>query len=203
MLRGTPLIVLLLVSCSGSKDEENIRLVHARFQDAIIRQDGSVIVEILDSKSRAHYDTLLTRVKNLGRAELEALPVAERLETLLARVRVPGTELANMTGEDLLKRSISAGWTSKASVGGLKLSRITVDGDTAKAKVSHQPQVLRFTKENGAWRLSQVYMLKVLNSRLETQMRKRGMAENDTIMKMLKKANDGKDVADAIWDGPL
>lgn len=197
------LLPLALTSCSGGADEEAIKRCYALYQDALIRKDGDAVLAVVDSNTIAQHDTLLERAKNMTRPALEMLPVAERMQVLITRVRLNRARLATLTGADLVKLSITEGWTASQGAGAMRLTSINIDGDTAKAKISHEAQLLRFRKENGEWLLDQSYTLEVLNSRLENSIRKRGLKENDMVAEMMKQENDGKDPPAKIWDGPL
>lgn len=204
------LAVTLLLGCGDSpkdtstkNDPRPIRESFAAYKKAVLDAKGADAAEHVDSDSLAYYQ----RIRNLafdGLAdEVKALPAADKMAVLIARLRVPADELQTMDGRGLLEHAVNQGWIGKQSIERSDLGTIVVEAATATGDLlidqKETKLTMKFTRSGSDWKLNVPHMTAAAQTAITQTIAESGQDENEFVVNIIA-FTAGQEVRDSIWE---
>ena len=153
-------LVLLVLLATGARADDIAAQVQAAFERyvaALAARDGAGAASLVTPASLAHQDRLRDLALHAPRAQVEALPMANRLMVLRLRHEFTAAELRPLSGADLLHASVEEAWSSPKPLQVLTIAGVEATGATAAATVTRagEPVPLRllFRRSPAGWQL--------------------------------------------------
>jgi ketosteroid isomerase-like protein len=191
-IRGAP---------ASAPDDAAIRRVFASYRAAIERADGARAAALLDRDTVGFYDRMHKAALDMPGDEVRARPLIERLTIVAMRAGRSRAQLTAMTTHEVLAAAIVQG-SGTATVQGVELADIVVDGDRASATPRKGglalPLRFHFRREPEGWRFDLTQLLAGVDQMLKAQLK--GMTEDDLIRAYV--ASVGGVVDETMWEPP-
>jgi hypothetical protein len=186
---------------ASAGDDAEIRRVFASYRSAIERADGARAAALLDRDTIEFYDRMHKAALDMPGDEVRARPLVERLTIVAMRAGKSRAQLTAMSTRDVLAAAIVQG-SGTATVQGVEISDIVVDGDRASATPRKGglalPLRFHFRRESGGWRFDLTQLLAGVDQMLKGQLK--GMSEDDLIRAYV--ASVGGAVDETMWEPP-
>jgi hypothetical protein len=204
---GLALVVLLLLAPPARADDPaDVRAAFERYRAAAEARDGAAAVALVTPASQAYYQRLRDLALNAPRAEVAALPMADRLMVFRLRHEFTTAELAPLTGADLIATSIAEAWSSPKALQPIAIASVELAGDGAIALPTRagEPVPLRlvFCPAAGAWQLDLQELARGADAALEATLQlraKRARVDLDTAMRWAIEDTSGQLVDKDLW----
>jgi len=137
-------------------DDEAVRQRFAAYCEAVLARDGKKALGLVDRRTIELYGEYLGLARTVDRAGLLRLDWMGKMVVLRIRHEFDAPAIAAMTGESLFVAGVEHGWISDASVRGMQVAQVTVNGASAGISLVQAPSVpvLHFIKEPPGWQLS-------------------------------------------------
>lgn len=164
------LAALLLALPARADTDADVRASFQRYVAALAARDGLAAVTLVTPTSLAHQERLRDLALRAPRAEVQALPMADRLMVLRLRHEFTAAELRPLSGADLLRIAVDEAWNSPKPLQVLTIAGVEEGRDTAIASVTRagEPVPLRlvFHQDPNGWRLDLVELARVSDAPL-------------------------------------
>jgi hypothetical protein len=203
------LYILLLLTlwtsfCYGQKEEEQlIRETFENYKSAILQDKGNKAVNFVDSRTIEYYSKILDLVKNADSAQVDALPILDKLMVFSVRHRTPKADILKFDGKELLVYAIKNGMVGKNSVVNTYIGEISISNDFAKGQLlsngESSPIFFHFYKESGDWKIDLTSVFPISTIAFRKMLENNGQNENDYLFLMLEMLTDKKP-GQEIWE---
>lgn len=170
-------ILLLITAGPGcaSPQERAVRDAFGAYQRAILADDGKAAAEMVDGRTLAYYAGAKKLALEASADHLRSKPLLDRLMVLRLRQEFDAAGLARLTPRALVAHAVSAGWTGKLGPRRVKLGKVVVRGDGARAwlrsRGKRMPFPLRLRREEGRWKIDLTSLIRAPG--IETAMRRK------------------------------
>jgi hypothetical protein len=196
-------VAILTGSCGGSSPEDDVRAAWAEFKAATLSGAGDVAASRVTNATHEYFGELRTLALEAERAHLETLVLERVFSVLLFRARLSRAELERMTGRDLYAHAVAKGWVGKNDTGALGIGDVEVIGDSASA-MSTKVDVptglkLHFIRQDGAWRVDVMNLMKYANVAIDAMRKKSGLSEEEFLATMIQTLT-GKKLTGELWN---
>jgi hypothetical protein len=190
-------------SALSSIDEaQMVRQVFEGYKQAVLSDNGEAAASFLSQETIDYYGDMQKFAVCASPQEVRTQSMANRMQVLLLRWRVPPELLPQMSELELVAYAVNQGWIGKSSVGTMNISDVTVSDSVAVAQVikNDQPSRIkfRFLKQSGAWKFDLMPLLQVFNVAFKELATQSGIEENKFIFMMLESLG-GKQPTEQIW----
>lgn len=210
------LVVSLVIVCAsalqGCGDDQSGRVQQSwdKWVAASIAKDGPNAVALMNSDTISYYESVRTHALESDASTVKTLPLLQRMLVLTTRINVDPAYLQTLNGSQLLMVGMADGWMNSAGdPTKLTLGNIRVDGEVARGDLSmagNPAQLpIRFTKEDGVWKVDLSPLISETESLISQQMARGGGATPEQMNEMLPMVlaqQTGKKVGPEIWDKP-
>ena len=197
------LLAFTLPVCSFAGEPEDVHATFDGYKSAVLSQKGEAAVGFVTKGTVEEFQNYVNWALDADRKTLESLSLANRLQVVLIRHRVPAAELTKMDGKSCFVYAVDRDWIGKNGVIHLGLGKVDISNEraTAEATVGGEKTPLRmqFRKEGGQWRLDLKQLMQVANAGLVAMAKKEGITENELILVMAESVS-GRKVPETIWD---
>ena len=159
----------------------------------------------MSEKTIAFYDGIVTHALKTPREKLAELDFMTKFMTLRVRHEFTKSQIAAMTGRELLAAGVDKGWISKSTVANIdQLVNIKVNASEASASLPVAPDVplFQFLKESGQWKLNLLASFAVARDMMKQEVAKSGLTEEQFIVQAIG-ALSSKKVDERIFSPPL
>jgi hypothetical protein len=199
------LCLLAPAAHAQSADVVGVREAFAEYRAAAAVQDGAAAYARVDSVTRAYYDQMAALARHAPAEEVRALPFAEQLTVLAARLRIPADTLEGMDGQGFFVHAVDQGWVGR-EFARAALGPVEVRGDLARAQARQGEQMLphelTFRREEGVWRLDLVAMLQAASMPMNLVIRQAGYTPTAFALQLLAQET-GSAVPESVWTPPV
>ena len=190
-------------SARSSIDEaQMVRQVFEGYKQAVLSDNGEAAASFLSQETIDYYGDMQQLAVCASPQEVRTQSMANRMQVLLLRWRVPPELLPQMSERELVAYAVNEGWIGKSSVVTMNISDVTVSDSVAVAQVlkNDQPSRIkfRFLKQSGAWKFDLMPLLQVFNVAFKELATQSGIEENKFIFMMLESLG-GKQPTEQIW----
>jgi hypothetical protein len=202
------LFALILTSCSArpspsiQPEEESVRQVLIAYKDAVLKHQGDSAALVVNRNTLEYFGGMKTMALEANEQEVRQLTPLHRMMVLSFRHRIPANELRAMTPEGVFIHSINQGWVGKNSVLDSDVGKVQVFGDNASAEFlkagKPTPLKLRFTKEDGKWKIDFTSVFPLSDQALSMLIKKKEVDEDTFIISLIESVS-GKKVSPSIW----
>ena len=103
-------VVLAVLSGCNQEGKQEIKQVHAKWEQAYLNRDGKEFYELLALPSQDYYSLILSYARNANRMQIEQSPAIERFQILLLRQMLTGEQMAELNGKSYVILTIDEGW---------------------------------------------------------------------------------------------
>jgi hypothetical protein len=201
------LVLALLVPALAlaESDSDAVRKVFGSYREALLTGKGGDAAALLAKPTFAYYEQM-RQLALWGEAEaVRGQVLANQLQILLLRLRVPAVKLEKMSSRELIAYAIDEGWIGKESAGKLQPGDVLVEKDIATLAVviegTGAAPGFRFHREEGRWRLDLVPLLQMSSVMLQLVAKQKGVPEEQLMLEMLERVVDRK-VGPEVWTPP-
>jgi hypothetical protein len=138
-------------------EPEAVRAAFADYRAALIGRDGAKAAEAVSAGSRGYYERLRDLAQWAPREQVAALPLADRIAVLRLRHELTASELAPLSGAELIALSVAESWSSPSTLDRLEVVDVEAGPDRAVALVAASPDdsplPYLFHREPSGWKL--------------------------------------------------
>lgn len=209
--------------CDAARAVEDVRKVFDQYKDALVRGDGVLARQLVDSGTLAYFEELKRLARSGSEAEVKARSFVDRLLIVSMRHALPTEVIETLTFEGLITTAMTEGWIRPETVAGLSMGEVTVDGDQASGvavasglSIAPTPPAAEpataqadaalgvdylFACEVGAWKFRFGSLVAQLD-RLVSELTQQLGAEEDALIFSLVEAFTGKKVLPEVWQPP-
>ena len=125
------LLALLLLLATPARADDPAAEVSAafeRYKAALAARDGAAAVALVTPASHAHHERVRDLALRAPRAEVEALPLTDRLLVFRLRHEFTADELRPLSGADLVRTGVEEAWSSPRTMQPLSVAAVETDG---------------------------------------------------------------------------
>lgn len=141
-------------SLQNTPDQDAILAVFDAYKRAVLNNDGRAALKVASRRMIEYYDRMRQAALFMPAAEVQELPILDRLTTLILRMRLTADDLLRMSAPGLFIHAINESWTGKQGAVRADLGDIEVDGGYASCPVGEHGIVrVSFWCEGGEWRI--------------------------------------------------
>jgi hypothetical protein len=180
---------------------QSIQTTFGLYRQAVADQKGADAVALVNQETLDYFGVLQDLALYGTPQEVEGRSITDRMQVVALRHRVPLSTLEEVSPEGLLAFCVETGLLGK-SISAVEISEIRLDGNAAKANtvINGQPLpvVLRFTEEDGGWKIDLRPILEAGNDALREVAEKQGVTADDLILQLVSKGS-GVEVTKEIW----
>ncbi len=183
-------------------DGAAVRKVFNSYRSALLAGDGSTAAAFLTRSTYDYYDAV-RRLALTGDAKtVQDQPLSDQMQILLYRARVPRARLESLSAAGLIAHSIDQGWIGRSSAEKIQPGEVKVRGDAALVHVvidgEDRGPGFRFDREEGAWRLDLVPVMRATDKSLRMALQRNGMSESDFMLAVVERAVE-REVGIEAW----
>ena len=186
-------------------EAEAVRAAFESYRRALIEEDGEAAANRVSANTLEAYQGFRDLALSGSRSALEALPMVHRMQVLLFRHRIAPDALEAMTGRAAFAHAVDEAWVGSGGIDRLEVHHVSVRGDEAVANVGvgprPSPDLFRFQREDGEWRLDLMPSLRSAEGALQQMAAARGVEENEFLLGMIG-AMSGEAVTEALFEPP-
>lgn len=172
------------------------------YKTAILAQDGDQAAIYVNSQTIAYYSDLLRLVKSGTKSEVQSKRLIDKFSIFAIRFRFAPEMAGIKDGKSLLSFAVNEGLIGERSVSALKYSSADILGNLAIVTLKTNDAIstkLKFTKEDGLWKIDLVEMLPDANIAFTESARKTGYSEDEFIF-MLLESLTGTKPTEKVWE---
>lgn len=197
-LLSTLLALLLAVLPAAAQDAAAlVRASFERYRQAVLAGDGGAAAALVTADSHAYYARMRDLALRAPRAEVAALPPADRLTVLRLRHEFTAEELAPLSGAALVGLSVEERWSAAHTLRRLALGEIELRGAEAVATVhqagAEMPIRFLFRREGEDWKLDLAHLARAsdpaLTAALQALAERTGMDLDGVLVRMVEEAS--------------
>lgn len=169
-------VLLLFVAVAPACDKhaaekDAIRVVWNDYSTAYNNSDGKTLADSVTKSTMDHYTRLLNQALTASQKDVFALTPIEQRDVVRIRNRATKGQIKGYTGKGYLIYSTNQGWFAESSLSDLKVTSISVNGDSAAATLTYEGDVvarkLQFVKEDGAWKFDHTSLFPIINDSMQ------------------------------------
>ncbi|MFD0203658.1 MULTISPECIES: hypothetical protein [Saccharothrix] len=172
-------------SVDAAAEEEAIRQAFADYRDAARAKDGAAAAKVLSQDSLDYYREMRDLSLTGTAEQLGDQGTTTMMMVYVMRAEFDATELRGMSAEQLVAAAVEKGLVSESSLDNVDLGTMTVDGETATAKmtVSGKPAGIEMTfrKEDGSWRFDAHSIMAAVDESLKAVAKQQGLSMEEFI----------------------
>lgn len=206
LIAGLFLCCLVTPPARCGTPEEAVTEAFNGYKNAILGDRGADAAVYLSSNTVQYYEEMRDLALYACEAELRERSTIDLMQVLVMRHRIPADSLQQMNGVELLTHALNNGWIGKESVTNLSVQSVGVLDDVAALQAISDretlPTQLRFVRENDAWKLDLMPLMRSASALFEGLAREREMTREEFILAVLSSIG-GSVVDNSIWTPPL
>lgn len=168
------LILLAAVAPACDKhaaEKDTIRMVWNDYSTAYNNSDGKTLADSVTKSTIDHYTRLLSKALTASQKDVFALTPVEQRDIIRIRNRASKSQIKGYTGKGYLIYSTNQGWFAESNLSELKVTTISINGDSASAALTYEGEVvarkLQFVKEDGAWKFDHTSLFPIINDSMQ------------------------------------
>ncbi|MDP6980784.1 MAG: hypothetical protein QF570_19650 [Myxococcota bacterium] len=179
-------------SMATAGDAEQIRGAFESYRSALLAGQGHEAALSLSRSTHAYYDHVRQLALVAKAEDLQRQPLADQLQVLLYRSRVPRRMLESMSPVGLISHSIEQGWIARDSVSKIEPGKIDVRGNEAMVHVVTQGKgrgpAFLYRREAEGWRLDLVPVMRATEKPLRNAAQRENMEVSDFLLAVVERA---------------
>jgi len=187
---------------ASEADAAEIREAFAGYREALLEGDGEAAARALSRSTHDYYGRIRELALNAAAARVHDESVADQLQILLYRARVPRALLESMSATGLIAYSIEEGWIARESVARIEASQVDVRGSEAMLHVRSAEKELGpaffYRREAGGWRLDLVPVMRATERPLRNAALRENMEIGEYLLAVVERAV-GREIGAEIW----
>ncbi len=191
-----------LPASASDVDVAQIRSAFGDYREAILASDGHAAANGLSQATHAYYEHIRELALSGSSEVVQKQPVADQLQILLYRSRVPRRLLETMSSEGLIAHSVEQGWIARESVAKIETSKVDVRGNEAMVHVRtdgiEKGPAFFYRREAEGWRLDLVPVMRATEKALRNAARREDMETSDFVLAIVERAV-GREIGAEAW----
>lgn len=199
----TCLIFLSSQSIGQTNDSIEIVKTFDRYKKAIQTRNGVEVYRLLDKNTIEWYSFILEKIKYADSIEVSDLSLNDKMTVLSTRLMISKDSISKFDGRTFCIYVTNNAILGNSSDLSLKLQRVFVSGDKAKAPVVATPEgdiiEFEFNKENGSWKFNLSSVFKAEDLLLKKYLSDENLHENDYALYILEAISDKKPT-NVLWN---
>ncbi len=189
---GLGVLVLPSSLLAAGNDTERIGNAFEAYRSAILAGKGHEAALLLSRSTHDYYDHVRRLALAAKAEDLQRQPLADQLQVLLYRSRIPRRMLESMSSAGLISHSIEQGWIARDSVAKIELGKVDVRGDEAMVHVVAQGRdrgpAFLYRREPEGWRLDLVPVMRATEKPLRDAAQRENMEVSDFMLAVVERA---------------
>jgi hypothetical protein len=175
---------------SADQAASDVQAAWDEFKSASLSNKGRAAANRVTSATHDYYAEIRDLALTATREQVQRMSIAKQVTVLGMRVRIDPEQLKNMSGRDLFIHAVDHGWIGKTSATDEGITGIVVTGDHARAEATNAGEpvgvYLHFIKEDGAWRLDMMQLMKVANAAFDAMQAQSGLNEEEFVTRVIE-----------------
>ena len=200
MLISAAACCVLLMGCA--REEKAVAKAFEDYRSAILNKQGSVAVNLVTQRTIDDYQQQLDWALSADRQTVESLSLANRLQVLMLRHRIPAETLKGLDGASVFAYAVDQNWIGQNAIVRMSIGKVHVASNRATAEVRSDGKAtstrFQFAREKGKWRIDLIPLLQGADQALQIAARQKGMTENAFMYSMMESIS-GRKVPKTIW----
>lgn len=175
-----------------------VKAAFAKYQTAVLSQDGYEAMKCLNQKTIDFYDDLLDKVRYATQEEIEMLSDADQMQVLAIRRFFTKELIFDLTGITLYATCVREGLNDTQYLKTMSIGQVATKGNKAKAQMINNgkktPIFFDFSKEENQWKIDITTTLIMTSKYLEMEAKKVDLSTRDYILEKILQLSDEEKV---------